>query len=536
MSKPNGRGWRADALKVREKRGRDVRIAKAKAVKPAVDPQLNHSIESEQGALGCVIMAGDDISQSEVDELLNQLKPSHFYDVRHAQIHEAARALRASNHAVTTITLMEWLKGRKLLEGIGGVSYLATLIDSIPSVMNFGYYLDVLKEKAHRRWFAKKGDELKAMAGADVVSLEDSRARLTELLEATESVTTRTLIEIITPAEARAFVADPADYLVGAGLIARDQFVTIGGEPGCGKSRLATTLAVGLARGSGTWQGYPVRSQGRTLILQTENKGNRLKEEFEAVPAQFDDWIRISKTLPNGLAFAQADFRRELSRIFDKWPFELLVIDPWNDVVSDEGQNDYSDALLNIEACFRGRKMPGVVIVAHLRKPRADASGRRKSGRELLHELSGSLKLGSKSRTVFAVQPATASMDDDRIVFEVAKANDADPDWLKEHGTRSAWHRKNGAFESCREFDWDEWMHPGAPNSEKRSVSMDMVREVFTAARRQGMKAGELVRAIAQRFDVGESTVWRAIKEGSGYLSPKLNHAAGVVALKKEEQ
>jgi hypothetical protein len=539
-NKRGGGSWRKEALAVRAKRQPPIDFRKAHRQKVSLDDALKngvipHDTGAEQAALGCVLLAATLGSQAQVDECLGQLKPTLFHDLRHATIFDAMAQLRAGKHAVDMVTLQSWLNGKKLLEGVGGLAYLAGLPDTTPGVFNFAHYLSILREKSLRRWSAEKGRELAGLASAESIEFDDIKARLSELTDATNAVTATKLIEIITPKEARAFEADPADFLVGQGLICRNQFVTIGGEPGCGKSRLATTLAVSLARGNSTWQGYPVRSKGRTLILQTENKGTRLKDEFAAVPEAFDDSIRISNNLPKGLAFHDADFRREVTRLFEAWPFELLVLDPWNDVIADEGQSDYADALLNIERCFYGKKMPAVLIVAHLRKPRADASGRRKSGRELLHELSGSLKLGSKSRTVFAVQPATYSMDDDRIVFEVAKANDADPAWLAEHGTRSAWHRKNAAFERCGEFDWEEWMNPGSPNAEKRAVSLEMVEAVFKETGRAGMKQGQLVKAIAEKFDVGESTVWRAIKEGSGYLAGKLNHAAGVVALRKGE-
>ncbi len=470
---------------------------------------------------------------AEADELLHQLRHQHFYELRHAKVFDAMRMLRIDNHSCEVRILVEWLTTKGHMEECGGLAYVAGLPEASAGIFSFSEYLAVLRDKAHRRWLLAKSCELTAMASQAEVTMEETQQRLAELFDATHRNTGKALIEIITPKEARAFEADPSDFLVGNGLIARDQFVTIGGEPGCGKSRLATTLAVAMARGNGSWQGYPVRSQGRTLILQTENKGTRLKEEFAAVPADFDDFIRVSKTLPSGLAFSNSDFRRELTRLFEKWPFELLVVDPWNDVVAEEAQGDYAEALLNIQRCFQGKKMPATLIVAHLRKPRADASGRRKSGRELLHELSGSLKLGSTSRTVFAVQPASYSMDDDRIVFEVAKANDADPDWLKEYGTRSAWHRRNAAFEACRDFDWDEWMNPGQPNAEKRAVTLEMFQTAFRATQRHGMKKGELVREIAERFEVGESTVWRAIK-GDGYGRKWIDEAGGVVALKEE--
>ena len=147
-----------------------------------------------------------------------------------------------------------------------------------------------------------------------------------------------------------------------------------------------------------------------------------------------------------------------------------------------------------------------------------------------MDELSGSLALGSTARTMFAVQPATYSMDNDEIVFEIAKANDVNPEWLKKHGTRSAWHRANGEFKPVRDFDWDRWTHPAEKNEERRAISLEMLEEAF--GKRPGMKAGELVKILAEDFDVAESTAWRAIGK-NGYLGKFLHEVAGVVALKK---
>src|ERR1017187_8414246 len=45
-----------------------------------------HSDENERGALSCVLQAGDDKAQQEVDALLEQLRPNLFYDLRHKAI------------------------------------------------------------------------------------------------------------------------------------------------------------------------------------------------------------------------------------------------------------------------------------------------------------------------------------------------------------------------------------------------------------------------------------------------------------------
>lgn len=484
----------------------------------ASDELPTHDDGSERAALACVMDAGINGSQAEVETLLHQLRPTHFYDARCREIHAQLVAQKMAGHAVDLVTASTWLEGQKKWEAVGGRDYWGELFKA-PLPYSFFYnYLPTLKEMALRRWCLAKTVRLNELARATELSPDILQAEFGDLYE--KSVTigagSQPLIHVITPAQARAFEPDPDDFLVGAGLITRGMFITIGGEPGVGKSRLATTLAVAGARGNNRWMNYPVRCKWRTLILQSENSGTRLKGDFEPVPKQFDDDILVSDVLPHGLAFENPEFRRELRRLFDEWPFQMLVVDPWNDVCPEDGQKDYKQAMLNIAGVFRGVKMPALVIVAHLRKRGRDEAQRRKSGRELLHELSGSLALGSTSRTVFVVQNVETAMDDPRIVFEVAKANDCHPDWLKEYGVRSAWVRANGAFESC-DIDWQRYDNPGEP--ERRAVTEDMILAAFDGETE--MKAAQVSKRLKSLFKVGESTAFRAIGE-DGYLRAML--------------
>jgi DnaB-like helicase N terminal domain/AAA domain len=509
----------------------DTRRAKSKlSPRPKSDELPPNSFEDEQAALSCVLQFGDRGSQQNVEATLVQLRPTFFYDHRLKTLHHELVQMTMANVKLDFITLLSWLRDQKSkdqlfnrLEECGGESFLRKTLEAAPTPINFNYYLPKLKECALRRWCLGKTGRLKELAEMTDLSPEQLREEFAEIYEQSVNIgaTTQPLIRIVSPAQARAFEADPSDFLVGQGLVSRGMIVTIAGDAGIGKSRLATTLAIAGARGNNRWMNYPIRTKFRTLVLQSENDAHRLKEDCSVIPDNFNDDIRFSDGLSHGLAFDRPEFRRELRRFFEDWPFELMVVDPWNDVTSEDGQKDYKQALLNISACFRGAKMPAVVIVAHLRKRGRDESAKRKSGRELLGEISGSLALGSTSRTVFAVMPVESSMEDPRIVFEIVKANNCHPDWLREHGTRTAWVRANGAFESVKGFDWGEYDNPGDP--ERRKVTEDMIKTVFDGEKE--LKPAHLATKLHKVFGVGQSTAFRAVGE-DGYLRNMMQRTA----------
>ena len=126
-----------------------------------------------------------------------------------------------------------------------------------------------------------------------------------------------------------------------------------------------------------------------------------------------------------------------------------------------------------------------------------------KSGRALLAESLGSNYLTQKARTVFAIQPASMDLEDDRLVFEAAKCNDGQPI------ERAAWHRRNGMFIPCKDFDFDAWLNP--PDEErsgrKRGDPNALLQGILPKGRR--MLRARIAEALKESHQVGASTVYR---------------------------
>lgn len=432
---------------------------------PIDDPQL-FSDEAEKTALGCVML---DPQQGR--ELLAKLQVADFYDLRHKCIFMTLRAMDSEGAALDPVALQLRLKNMDRMEEAGGAEYVGTVCISAPSHGIFDTMLAELRDKAHRRHVLSESQRIASLARDTSVTGEELRGAVASLaLNTPTDRAGKCHLRFWTPGELRQYEVPPEAILVGDKHIMRGGVVVIGGAPGIGKSRAGTALAVAGATGA-AWFGLTVHRKFRTLILQNENGLHRLRDEFEGLDsATLEEWVRVSEPPAFGMAFSDAEFRRQLVHEINTFRPDVIIFDPWNSLAADDNQRDYK-AAFDVLRSVAGQGLTGaaLVIVAHTRKPKAENRG---SGRSLLHELAGAHLLGSVPRCVFIMQAGSNDGSDDRVVWQCAKNNDG------EMGTRSAWHRRNGGFIPCEGFDWDVFDGAGG-ETRKDVITREVLRAVF---------------------------------------------------------
>lgn len=116
-----------------------------------MDETIHHklppqNIEAEQSVLGGIL-----IENSALNRVLETLTYEDFYRDSHQRIFQALLDLSEKNEPADLITLTNKLKTNNLLDDIGGPSYLASLIDMVPTAANIEYYARIVKEKATLR-------------------------------------------------------------------------------------------------------------------------------------------------------------------------------------------------------------------------------------------------------------------------------------------------------------------------------------------------------------------------------------------------
>lgn len=108
-----------------------------------VPPQ---NLEAEKSVLGGMLL--DNKSAFEISEIL---KSKDFYIKAHRLIFDSIMNVVARDEPADLITLTDEMKGAGLLTQVGGVSYLAELVDAVPTAANIDYYAKIVQEKATLR-------------------------------------------------------------------------------------------------------------------------------------------------------------------------------------------------------------------------------------------------------------------------------------------------------------------------------------------------------------------------------------------------
>jgi replicative DNA helicase len=117
----------------------------ARPAAPRLDRLPPHSTEAEQGVLGCVLLSPNDGMGICIEKF--KRGPEVFYDLRHQLLYELLTEMYDQKEPIDLITVQQRLKDKNQLESMGGLPYLSSLVDSVPSAANLEYYIEIVQEK-----------------------------------------------------------------------------------------------------------------------------------------------------------------------------------------------------------------------------------------------------------------------------------------------------------------------------------------------------------------------------------------------------
>lgn len=211
--------------------------------------QPPQDLAAEQSVLGGMLLSKDAIA-----DVLERLRAGDFYRPVHQNVYDAILDLYGRGEPADAVTVAAELDRRGLLRRVGGAPYLHTLISTVPTAANAGYYAGIVAEKALLRRLVEAGTRVvqygyAGAEGADVAEVVD-RAQA-EIYD----VTDRRLSEDFVPLEDLLQpTMDEIDAIASAGGLARGvptgfteldeltnglhpgQMIIVAARPGVGKA------------------------------------------------------------------------------------------------------------------------------------------------------------------------------------------------------------------------------------------------------------------------------------------------------------
>lgn len=352
------------------------------------DPWLEkvppHNIEAEQSILSAIL-----IENNTLPEVLEILSDQDFYREAHRKIFKAMVELFERNEPADLVTLTNLLKERGQLGSLGGASYLAELVDTVPMAVNAAHYAKIVQEKASlrrlieqaasitSRCFEDKGDveEILDFAERSIFDISENKIKpsfyvlgdiLTDTYKAVEEAYENKVLVTGVPTGFRGLDEKTSGLQPG-------DLIVIAGRPSMGK----TALALNIARNASLETGEPA------AIFSLEMSKEQLSLRMLSAEARID-----SSRMRGGFLS-----ERDLARI-NRAAGALYDIPIYID-------DSPAISALEIRAKTRRMKMDkgvGLVVIDYLQLMRGRASAER---RDLeISEISRSLKALAKELNI----------------------------------------------------------------------------------------------------------------------------------------
>jgi replicative DNA helicase len=118
-----------------------------------------HNLEAEQAVLGCMLLDSDVIPT--VTEII---RSEDFYREDHREICEAILDLSERAMPIDIITVSEQLQHRGTLDSVGGLEYLTSISNAVPTTGNARHYAKIVEEKSLLRKLIKASAEISSMS------------------------------------------------------------------------------------------------------------------------------------------------------------------------------------------------------------------------------------------------------------------------------------------------------------------------------------------------------------------------------------
>ncbi len=269
-----------------------------------------HDIEAEQAILGCMLTDKDSVINA-----IEFLKEDAFYREDNRAIYSAILSLYSKSEPIDIITVKAELIENGNFERVGGLEYLASLPERVPTTSNIDKYIKIVEEKSMLRNLINSANELISLGYNETEEIDSimdmAERKIFELAQKKNAKGYTPIKDVLVESFAKLEeLYNQKGKLSGisTGFIDLDyktsglhnsDLIIIAARPAMGKSAFAINIATNVAVQSG--KGVALFN----LEMSKEQVGNRIlcseamvdSNKIRTGQIEDDDWVKLASTL-----------------------------------------------------------------------------------------------------------------------------------------------------------------------------------------------------------------------------------------------
>lgn len=323
---------------------------------------MGHSLEAEKAVLGCCLL-----SHEACNEVCAALKAEDFEYEIHRLIYAAISFLHGNNTPVDLITVSDRLESQGLAEATGDVQYLTELCQSVTSPTFAGEYVSILTQRSTRRRLQTLSqsildgvmagtdtEELISQANAGLIGIEPKQDG--SIVSAKDAVDE--LMDYIQAPDLPAIKTGFRQLDERTGGLRGGELILLAGRPGMGKTSMAQSMALNMAKNNHRVSFLECEMPGRDLSMRwvsaltklplgmIRNKGiNGRAVEMDKFIWGAGQLAEMPIQIIDGSGWTVSRIRAKLLQEHRKNPIDVLFIDYLQLLTTEKTNGNTNDAV-----------------------------------------------------------------------------------------------------------------------------------------------------------------------------------------------
>ncbi|MEY3496953.1 MAG: replicative helicase, partial [Actinomycetota bacterium] len=350
-------------------------------------------VAAEQSVLGAMLLSKDAIA-----DVVEQVREHDFYRPNHQTIFSTVIDLYSRGEPADAVTVAAELTRSGELAKIGGAAYLHTLVASVPTAANAGYYARIVKEKAILRRLVEAGTRIVQMSydeTGEVDNLVDrAQAEIYDVTDRRTADDYQKLDKLMNDAlEEMNAIAQHGDKLVGIPTGFNDldkllnglqpgQLIMLAARPGMGKSTLGLDFARAASiKNNATSAVFSLEMGKNEIVMRLLSAESAGLTAMRSGKMNETDWQKLARKM-SGVSNAPlfiddspnltiTEIRAKCRRLKQRHDLKLIIVDYLQLMTSgrkvESRQQEVSEFSRSLKLLAKELDVP-VVVLADLRE------------------------------------------------------------------------------------------------------------------------------------------------------------------------